>query len=451
MPYTIAEKILLAHTNKKDIKPGEFIQADVDIALANDITAPLAISEFKKSGFKQVFNKNKIVLVPDHFAPAKDLKSANQCKILADFAKEQGIKNYFEVGRMGIEHALLPEKGIVLPGDLVIGADSHTCTYGALAAYATGMGSTDLARAYIDGKCWLKVPASFKFTYKGKLNKWVGGKDLILYTIGKIGVSGALYKVMEFCGPVIKKLGMDGRFSICNMAIEAGARAGLIEPDEITWNYIQQTKNSKVKSQKFKAKVKNLKSDKDAHYEKVYEWDITDLEPQVSCPHLPSNVHPVTGRLPKAAVGHLGCPVCNGVKPVSSLKDIKVDQVVIGSCTNGRISDLRIAASLLKGKKAAAGVKLIIFPATQKIYLQAVKEGLAEIFVKAGGVFSTPTCGPCLGGHMGILVEGEVAIATTNRNFLGRMGSPKSFVYLSNPAVAAASAITGRITHPEKI
>lgn len=418
MAYTIAEKILLKHSGQKSIQPGEFIQASVDVALANDITAPLAISEFKKSGFKQVFNKNKIVLVPDHFAPAKDLKSANQCKILADFAKEQGIKNYFEIGQMGIEHALLPEKGIVLPGDLVIGADSHTCTYGALGAYATGMGSTDLARAYIDGKCWLKVPASLKFIYRGKLNKWVGGKDLILFTIGQIGVDGALYKIMEFCGPVIKKLGMDDRFSICNMAIEAGARAGLIAPDAITKKFVAG----------FKRKSKYYQSDADAVYEKTYDWDISLLEPLVACPHLPSNV-----------------------KPVSSLKDIKVDQVVIGSCTNGRISDLRIAASLLKGKKAAAGVKLIIFPATQKIYLQAVKEGLAEIFVKAGGVFSTPTCGPCLGGHMGILTDGEVAIATTNRNFLGRMGSPKSFVYLSNPAVAAASAITGRITHPSGI
>ncbi|MEI6832005.1 MAG: 3-isopropylmalate dehydratase large subunit [Candidatus Omnitrophota bacterium] len=428
MPYTIAEKILLAHSGQKSIKPGEFIEANVDVALANDITAPLAIAEFKKSGFKRVFNKNKIVLVPDHFAPAKDLKSANQCKILANFAKEQGIKNYFEIGSMGIEHALLPEKGLVLPGDLVIGADSHTCTYGALGCYATGMGSTDLARAYIDGKCWLKVPASLKFIFRGKLNKWVGGKDLILFTIGQIGVAGALYKVMEFCGPVIKKLGMDDRFSICNMAIEAGARAGLIAPDEITWKYVKETQNLKVKSQNYKSKFKNLKSDEDAIYEKIYEWDISKLEPLVACPHLPSNV-----------------------MPVSSLKNIKVDQVVIGSCTNGRISDLRIAASLLKGKKAAGGVKLIIFPATQKIYLQAVKEGLAEIFVKAGGVFSTPTCGPCLGGHMGILAEGEVAIATTNRNFLGRMGSPESFVYLSNPAVAAASAITGKITHPGKI
>ncbi|MFH0917643.1 MAG: 3-isopropylmalate dehydratase large subunit [Candidatus Omnitrophota bacterium] len=418
MSYTIAEKILLAHCGQKTIKPGEFIQADVDVALANDITAPLAIAEFKKSGFAQVFNKNKIVLVPDHFAPAKDLKSANQCKILADFAKEQKIKNYFEVGQMGIEHALLPEAGIVMPGDLIIGADSHTCTYGALGAYATGMGSTDLARAYIDGKCWLKVPATHKFTYKGKLNKWVGGKDLILFTIGQIGVDGALYKAMEFCGPVIKKLSMDGRFSMCNMAIEAGARAGLIEPDAITKKFVAG----------FKRKPKFYYSDPDASYEKTYAWDVTGLEPLVACPHLPSNV-----------------------KPASSLKDIKVDQVVIGSCTNGRISDLRIAASLLKGKQAARGVKLIVFPATQKIYLQAVKEGLAEIFVKAGGVFSTPTCGPCLGGHMGILTEGEVAIATTNRNFLGRMGSPKSFVYLSNPAVAAASAITGKITHPGRI
>jgi len=418
MAYTIAEKILLAHCGRKDIKPGEFIQADVDVALANDITAPLAISEFKKSGFKRVFNKNKVVLVPDHFAPAKDLKSANQCRVLADFAREQGIKNYFEVGRMGIEHALLPEQGIVLPGDLVIGADSHTCTYGALGAYGTGVGSTDMARAYIDGKCWLKVPASIKFAYKGKLGKWIGGKDLILYTIGKIGVDGASYKVMEFCGPVIDKLGMDDRFTMSNMAIEAGARAGLIAPDATTRKFVS----------RFKRKPRFYQSDSDAVYEKTYEWNVTKLEPLVACPHLPSNV-----------------------KPASSLKNIKVDQVVIGSCTNGRISDLRIAAKILKGKKAAPGVKLIVFPATQKIYLEAVKEGLAEIFVKAGGVFSTPTCGPCLGGHMGILTEGEVAIATTNRNFLGRMGSPKSFVYLSGPAVAAASAVTGKITHPDKI
>ncbi len=422
MAYTIAEKILMIHSGKKDIKPGEFIEAKVDLCLGNDITAPLAIEEFKKAGFSRVFDKNKIVLVPDHFAPAKDLRSANQCKVLADFAKEQAIKNYFEIGCMGIEHALLPEKGLVGPGDLVIGADSHTCTYGALGAYATGLGSTDLARAFVDGKCWFKVPSSVKFIYKGKLNKWVGGKDLILYTIGKIGVDGALYKAMEFSGPVIRKLGMDGRFSMSNMAIEAGARAGIIEPDAITREYIFHHPSPATRHREF------YKSDKDACYEKVYEWDVSDLEPQVACPHLPSNV-----------------------KPVSELKNIKIDQVVIGSCTNGRISDLRIAAKILKGRKASPGLRLIIIPATQKIYLEAVKEGLVEIFIKSGGVFSTPTCGPCLGGHMGILTEGEVALATTNRNFIGRMGSPKSFVYLSNPAVAAASAVTGMITHPNLV
>ncbi|MBI4706478.1 MAG: 3-isopropylmalate dehydratase large subunit [Candidatus Omnitrophica bacterium] len=422
MNYTIAEKILLAHTGLKQIKPGDFIEAKVDLALGNDITAPIAIEEFKKAGFSKVFNKNRIVLVPDHFAPAKDQKSANQCKILANFAKEQKIQNYFEIGCMGIEHALLPEVGLVGPGDLIIGADSHTCTYGALGAYSTGIGSTDLARCFVDGKIWLKVPHSVKFVYRGKLNKWVGGKDLILYTIGQIGVDGALYKAMEFAGTVIKKLPMDDRFSMSNMAIEAGGRAGIIEPDEITREYVANRKPSSRKGWKF------FSSDKDAAYEKIYEWDVTNLEPQVACPHLPSNV-----------------------KPVSALKSVKIDQVVIGSCTNGRISDLRIAAKILKNKKVSAGLKLIIIPATQKIYLQAVKEGLAEIFVKAGGVFSTPTCGPCLGGHMGILTEGEVALATTNRNFIGRMGSPKSFVYLSNPAVAAASAITGKITHPDKI
>ncbi|MFH0855000.1 MAG: 3-isopropylmalate dehydratase large subunit [Candidatus Omnitrophota bacterium] len=422
MPYTITEKILLSHTDKKDIKPGEFIEVNVDIALGNDITAPLAIGEFKKSGVKHVFDKDKIVLVPDHFAPAKDLRSANQCKVLADFAKEEKIKNYFEVGCMGIEHALLPEKGLVTSGDLVIGADSHTCTYGALGAYSTGVGSTDLARAFIDGKCWLKVPGSVKFVYKGKLKKWVGGKDLILFTIGQIGVDGALYKAMEFSGPVIRNLSMDDRFSMSNMAIEAGARAGLIEPDNITKAYVKGRPKPQGRKPQF------YQSDKDAHYDHIYQWDISGLEPQVACPHLPSNI-----------------------KPVSELGRVKLDQVVVGSCTNGRISDLRISAKILKGKKVAPGLKLIIFPATQEIYLEAVREGLAEIFVRAGGVFSTPTCGPCLGGHMGILAEGEVALATTNRNFIGRMGSPKSFVYLSNPAVAASSAITGRITHPEEL
>jgi len=418
MGYTIAEKILLAHTDKKDIKPGEFIEAKVDLALGNDITAPLAIAEFKRRGFKKVFDRKRIVLVPDHFAPAKDKASANLCKILANFAKEQKIKNYFEVGCMGIEHALLPELGLVMPGDLVIGADSHTCTYGALGCYATGVGSTDLARAFVDGKCWFKVPATLKFIYKGKLKKWVGGKDLILFTIGQIGVDGALYKVMEFSGPVIEKLGMDDRFTMSNMAIEAGARAGIMEPDETTLKYIKPTPR----------KYKVYKSDKDAVYEKIYEYDVSKLEPQVACPYLPSNV-----------------------KPVSKLRNIKLDQVVIGSCTNGRISDLRIAAKILKGRKVKAGLRLIVIPATQKIYLDSVKEGLAQIFVKVGGVFSTPTCGPCLGGHMGILTEGESCLATTNRNFIGRMGHPRSDVYLSNPAVAAASAITGKITHPDAI
>jgi 3-isopropylmalate/(R)-2-methylmalate dehydratase large subunit len=427
MGYTISEKILLAHTDKKDIKPGEFIEAKLDLALGNDITAPLAIEEFKKA-CGRVFDRKKIVLVPDHFAPAKDLRSANQCKILADFAKEQKIENYFEVGCMGIEHALLPEKGLVGPGDLVIGADSHTCTYGALGAYATGVGSTDLARAFIDGKCWFKVPRTLKFVYTGRLDKWVGGKDLILYTIGKIGVDGALYRVMQFSGEVIRRLPMDDRFAMCNMAIEAGARAGIIEPDDFTFAYVKETTKSQTgKATKYK-KFSNLKSDKDAVYERVYEWDVSKLEPLIACPHLPSNV-----------------------KPAAELKDVKLDQVVIGSCTNGRISDLRIAAKILKGQKVKSGLRLIVIPATQKIYLEAVKEGLAQIFIEAGGVFSTPTCGPCLGGHMGILTEGEVCLATTNRNFIGRMGSPQSFVYLSNPAVAAASAIKGKITHPGKI
>jgi 3-isopropylmalate/(R)-2-methylmalate dehydratase large subunit len=387
MAYTIAEKILLAHSHKKQIKQGEFIEAKIDLALGNDITAPLAIEQFKKLGRYRVFDSKRIVLVPDHFAPAKDLRSANQCRLLADFAREYRIKNYFEVGRMGIEHALLPEMGMVLPGNLVIGADSHTCTYGALGCYATGVGSTDLARAFFDGKCWFKVPGSLKFIYTGRLNRWAGGKDLILYTIGRIGVDGALYMVMEFSGEVISKLPMDDRFAMCNMAIEAGARVGIIEPDSVTRKYLsRRVGKSKGRRARF------YKSDNDARYEKVYEWDVSRLEPQVACPHLPSNV-----------------------KPVGRLRNIKLDQVVIGSCTNGRISDLRIAATILKNRRIKAGLRLIVIPATQEIYLQSANEGLAEIFVKAGGVFSTPTCGPCLGGHMGILTQGERCLAPTNR------------------------------------
>ncbi|OGX26988.1 MAG: 3-isopropylmalate dehydratase large subunit [Omnitrophica WOR_2 bacterium RIFCSPHIGHO2_02_FULL_45_21] len=434
MAYTITEKILLKHApGKQDIHPGEFIWAKIDLTLANDITAPLAIEEFRKAGAKKVFDAKKMVLVPDHFTPAKDLKSANQAKLLADFAREQGIKNYFEIGQMGIEHALLPELGLIHPGDLIIGADSHTCTYGALGAFSTGMGSTDIAASWITGFTWLRVPQTLKFIYKGKLKKWVGGKDLILYTIGDIGVDGALYKAMEFSGPVIEKLGMDSRLSLCNMAIEAGGKSGIIAPDEVTFEYIRaarcrlQAAGNKTRSLQPEARSK-LKSDSDAQYAEIKEYDVSDLEPQVACPHLPSNV-----------------------KGVSQLKDVKVDQVVIGSCTNGRISDLRVAAKVMKGKKVKSNLRVIVIPATQNVYKQAIKEGLLELFAKAGCVISTSTCGPCLGGHCGLLADGETAIATTNRNFFGRMGSPKSFVYLSNPAVAAASAVTGRITHPDEI
>ncbi len=420
MGYTITEKILLAHTEKKSIAPGDFIYAKVDMALGNDITAPIAIKEFESAGEKKVFNRNRISLVPDHFTPAKDKKSAEQATILKLFAAKHKIKNYFEVGEMGVEHALLPEKGIVGPGDLIIGADSHTCTYGALGAFSTGVGSTDLAAAFITGRVWLKVPETMKFVYHGKLGKWTTGKDLVLHTIGDIGVDGALYRAMEFKGEAIAKLPMDDRFSMCNMAIEAGGKSGIIESDAVTRRYIN-TEGRKVKGKFFK-------SDKDAVYRDIREYDVSKIEPQVSAPHLPSNAGPAT-----------------------KFKKIKIDQSVIGSCTNGRISDLRVAAKVLKGKKISSGVRLIVIPATQRIYSQAIKEGLAEIFIKSGGVFSTPSCGPCLGGHLGILASGERAIATTNRNFRGRMGHPESEVYLSNPAVAAASAVKGRIAHPEEV
>jgi 3-isopropylmalate/(R)-2-methylmalate dehydratase large subunit len=424
MGYTITEKILLKHTTLKDIHPGEFINAKVDICLGNDITAPLAIEEFERLGAKKVFDKNKVVLVPDHFAPAKDMKSANQCKMLADFSRKYDVKNYFEIGKMGVEHALLPEIGLVLPGDLVVGADSHTCTYGALGAFSTGVGSTDLAAAMITGECWFKVPESMKFIFRGKLGKWVGGKDLILHVIGQIGVDGALYKAMEFCGDTIENISVEDRLTMCNMAIEAGGKNGIIAPDKLTEKY----EKAIGKDKRRPGVGKFYSSDKDAIYASIMEIDSKKLEPVVACPSLPSNV-----------------------KKASELKDVSVDQVVIGSCTNGRISDMRIAAKILKGKKVKSTTRLIVIPATQKIYLDCVEEGLAKIFVEAGGVFSTPTCGPCLGGHMGILAEGEVAIATTNRNFVGRMGHPKSSLYLSNPAVAAASAIKGRIAHPEEV
>ncbi|HEY3346932.1 MAG TPA: 3-isopropylmalate dehydratase large subunit [Nitrospirota bacterium] len=419
MPMTITEKILADHCGKKEVVPGELINAKVDVVLANDITAPIAINEFRRVGAKKVFDKTRICLVPDHFTPNKDINSAEQAKMLREFAKEHKLTNYFEVGRMGVEHALLPEQGIVVPGDVVIGADSHTCTYGGLGAFATGVGSTDVAAAMITGEIWFKVPESIKFIYTGKLKKWVSGKDLILATIGRIGVDGALYKAMEFTGEAVERLDMSGRLTMANMAIEAGGKNGIIAGDDVTKDY---------ETGRAKRRPKYYKSDKKAEYSAVYEFDCSKLEPMVACPHLPENT-----------------------RGVSELGHIRIDQSIIGSCTNGRIEDLRIAAKVLKGRKVHPDVRLIIIPATQEIYKQAMKEGLFSIFVDAQAAVSTPTCGPCLGGHMGILAKGEKAIATTNRNFVGRMGHPESEVYLSNPAIAAASAILGRIGSPEEL
>jgi 3-isopropylmalate/(R)-2-methylmalate dehydratase large subunit len=419
MPMTVTEKILAAHAGKKEVYPGELINAKVDLVLANDITAPIAIQEFKKIGAKEVFDKDRVAFIPDHFAPQKDIKAAEQCKMLRDFSKEYHLGLYFEVGRMGVEHALLPEQGLVVPGDLVIGADSHTCTYGALGAFATGVGSTDVAAAMATGECWFKVPESMKFIYYGKLNKWVSGKDLILHTIGDIGVDGALYKAMEFEGEIIRNLPMYGRLTMCNMAIEAGGKNGIIIPDSITEEYV---KNRAKRPYKFYA------SDPDAKYVEIKEYDCSKIPLTVSCPHLPSNT-----------------------KPAAELSHITIDQVVIGSCTNGRLEDLREAAQVMKGRKVNPNVRMIVIPATQQIYKDAMKEGLLDIFIDAEAVVSTPTCGPCLGGHMGILAKGERALATTNRNFVGRMGHPESEVYLSNPAVAAATAVVGKIATPEEL
>ena len=419
MPMTITEKILAAHAGKEQVVPGELINARVDLVLGNDITAPVAIREFEKIGVADVFDRERVTLVPDHFIPNKDIKSAEQAKLLKEFAHKHDLVNYFEVGRMGIEHCLLPEQGLVGPGDLVIGADSHTCTYGALGAFSTGVGSTDLAAAMALGETWLKVPETIKFEFAGKLQPWVGGKDLILHTIGDIGVDGALYQAMEFTGPTIENLSMDGRFSMCNMAIEAGGKNGIVAPDEITRAYVEG---------RCQRPYQFYQSDPDAKYERVIQYDASRIEPQVAFPHLPENS-----------------------RPVSEAGNVEIDQAVIGSCTNGRMEDLREAARVLRGKKVHKNVRLIIFPGTQEIYLQALREGLIETFVEAGGAVSTPTCGPCLGGHMGILAKGERSIATTNRNFVGRMGHPESEVYLSNPAVAAASALLGRIAGPEEV
>ncbi|MDD5195451.1 MAG: 3-isopropylmalate dehydratase large subunit, partial [Candidatus Omnitrophica bacterium] len=414
MGLTLIEKILLKASGKKELS--DFVHAKVDFCFGNDITAPLAVKEFLKAGFDSVFDASKIGFICDHFVPAKDLKAANNVKLLKDFAARFKLNNFFDIHSCGIEHIFLIERGLIAPGYLVIGADSHTCTGGAIGAASFGVGSTDLAAAMKEGRCWLKVPKTIKFLYKGKMGKWLSGKDLILNTIAKIGVDGALYKVMEFSGPVIKKLGLDDRLTMANMAVEAGAKTAMIEPDEVTFRYLKQTTDQRPKTEDLKI----LKNDKDAKYAEIIEIDVTKLEPQVACPHLPSNV-----------------------KPAGELKDVKLNQVVIGSCTNGRISDLRTAAKILKGNKIKEGLRVVIIPATPQVYLQAEKEGLLKVFMDSGCLVSPPTCGPCLGGHMGILDKGEVALATTNRNFIGRMGHPESFVYLSSPAVAAASAIKG--------
>jgi len=419
MPKTISEKILADHAGKSEVFPDELVEARIDFALGNDITAPLAIEAFRRAGAKKVFDRERISLVPDHFVPNKDIASAIQARMMSEFAKEFDLPYYFEVGRMGVEHALLPEQGLVLPGDVVIGADSHTCTYGALGAFATGVGSTDLAAAMITGRIWFKVPPSIKFIFRGKLRPWVGGKDLILYTIGQIGVDGARYRAMEFAGELIDSLPMADRFSMCNMAIEAGAKVGIITPDSITEQYV---------STRAKRPYKFYRSDPEAVYEALYEWDLSNLEPVVALPHSPQNVKQVT-QIPKTPI----------------------DQVVIGSCTNGRLEDLRLAAQVMKGRKVARGLRCIVIPATQQVYLEAMQEGLLQIFIEAEAAVSTPTCGPCLGGHMGILAPGESAVATTNRNFVGRMGHVESKVYLANPAVAAATAILGRIAHPGEV
>jgi len=419
MKMTMTQKILAKHANLEFVEPGQLIMADLDMVLGNDITTPVAVNEFNKMGINSVFNKEKIAIVPDHFCPNKDIKSAEQVKFIREFAKKKKIPNFFEVGQMGIEHALLPELGLVTAGDVVIGADSHTCTYGALGAFSTGVGSTDMASGMATGKAWFKVPEAIKFILKGKLNEDICGKDLILHIIGMIGVDGALYKSMEFMGEGVKTLSIDDRFTVANMAIEAGAKNGIFPVDEITLEYINE--HSKKPFEIFKA-------DEDAIYCKEYIIELSEIKMTVAFPHLPDNT-----------------------RTIDEVGDIEIDQAVIGSCTNGRIEDMRAAAKVLKGHKIHSRVRCIIFPATQKIWKQAMNEGLFDIFIDAGAAISTPTCGPCLGGHMGVLAKGERAISTTNRNFVGRMGHPESEVYLASPAVAAASAILGKIASPDQV
>ena len=418
MGQTTAEKILSSHVGS-EVAPGRLVEVPVDMVLANDITAPIAIREFERIGVEKVFDPEKVALVPDHFAPNKDIKAAEQCRLMRDFAHAQEVRNYFEVGRMGIEHVLLPDQGLVLPGDVVVGADSHTCTYGALGAFSTGMGSTDIAVAMATGSIWMKVPETIRVIYHGELQPWVGGKDLILYTIGLIGVDGARYQAIEFAGPAVDSLPMSGRFTMSNMAIEAGGKAGLFAVDATTRAYLEP---------RAKRSYTAHDPDPDAAYARVVEIDVSQIEPQVAFPHLPSNA-----------------------RPISQVGEVWIDQAVIGSCTNGRWNDLALAADVLRGQEVHPDVRCIVIPGTQAIYLRAVREGLAELFVQSGAVFSTPTCGPCLGGYMGVLAAGERCVSTTNRNFVGRMGHRESEVYLANPAVAAASAVLGRIAGPGEV
>ena len=419
MPMTITEKILAAHACREIVSPGELIQVNVDLALANDITAPLAIGVFDRLGAREVFDREKIALVPDHFVPNKDIESAQQVKLMREFARKHRIRHFFELGETGIEHVILPEKGLVSPGDLVIGADSHTCTYGALGAFSAGVGSTDLGAILATGKTWLKVPAAIKLVYEGNLPRWVVGKDLILYTLGLLGVAGAVYHSLEFTGEVIGQLSMSQRFTMANMAVEAGAKNGIFEPDESTKIYMEERS----------ARTGNfLVSDLGAYYDREIKITVDDMVPQVALPHSPDNV-----------------------KPISEIGSVVLDQVFLGSCTNGRLEDLGEAARLLKGRKVAGGIRLIVIPGSPSIFKEAIKEGIIEIFLDAGAVIGPPCCGPCLGGHMGILAEGERALSTSNRNFVGRMGHPESEVYLASPAVAAASAVMGRIASPAEL
>lgn len=419
MGMTMTQKILAAHAGLSTVSAGQLIEADLDLVLGNDITSPVAIHEIEKMNVDGVFHKDKIALVMDHFAPNKDIKSAQHCKCVREFACRNEISNYFDVGEMGIEHALLPEKGLTVAGDVIIGADSHTCTYGALGAFSTGVGSTDMAAGMATGKAWFKVPSAIKFNITGKPAKWISGKDVILHIIGMIGVDGALYKSMEFVGDGIKYLTMDDRFTIANMAIEAGGKNGIFPVDDLTREYMKEhSKRSFVE----------YEADADAEYDEEYTIDLSTLKPTVAFPHLPENT-----------------------KTIDEVGEVKIDQVVIGSCTNGRMDDLRIAAKILEGKKVAKGLRVIVIPATQQIYLDAMEEGLIRTFIEAGAIVSTPTCGPCLGGYMGVLAEGERCVSTTNRNFVGRMGHVESEVYLASPAVAAASAITGRISGPDEV